>query len=346
MRTQSQQTISEVQKIWYRVMSILYRSGGQSVRIPSSNELAQEFGIARSTVRIALEKLTAEGFLIPRRGSGTFTNPKCRLTANWEAPLVGLLMHDGNLFFYSQELQNELECFFGEFRKTGWNIRLVTGQMDTPEAVQEILSHNYLDGLITFGSSEFIPPVADALLPTVNMGFFTEHVTNVTPACNRVLKKLFELTGRDRGIRVWTATPRDGRSDFLRAYHEHPGLTIIHGSEEYVPLDGQYEAAIRKEFTRHRPDWILLHPRELSMLQRITVDLYGEAAARNILWIFHTLPATASDWPGYFVQADRRTEIRTAIDLLQRKLNHESGPLPCVTVEARLIRVPDQCIIA
>lgn len=188
MRKQSPQTISEVQKIWHRVMSILYRSGGQSVRIPSSNELAQEFGIARSTVRIALEKLTAEGFLIPRRGSGTFTNPKCRLTANWEAPLVGLLMHDGNLFFYSQELQNELECFFGEFRKTGWNIRLVTGQMDTPEAVQEILSHNYLDGLITFGSSEFIPPVADALLPTVNMGFFTEHVTNVTPACNRVLK--------------------------------------------------------------------------------------------------------------------------------------------------------------
>ena len=38
--------------------------------------------------------------------------------------------------------------------------------------------------------------------------------------------------------------------------------------------------------------------------------------------------------------------IRTAIDLLQRKLNHESGPLPSVTVEARLIRVPDQCIIA
>lgn len=181
MRTQSQQTISEVQKIWYRVMSILYRSGGQSVRIPSSNELAQEFGIARSTVRIALEKLTAEGFLIPRRGSGTFTNPKCRLNANWDTPLVGLLMLDGNLFFYSQELQNELECFFAEFRETGWNIRLVTGQMDVPEAVRTILSHNYLDGLITFGSSEFIPRTADAMLPTVNMGFFTEGLTNVTP---------------------------------------------------------------------------------------------------------------------------------------------------------------------
>ena len=346
MRTQSQQTISEVQKIWYRVMSILYRSGSQSVRIPSSNELAQEFGIARSTVRIALEKLTAEGFLIPRRGSGTFTNPKSRLNANWDAPLVGLLMLDGNLFFYSQELQNELECFFGEFRKTGWNIRLVTGQMDTPEAVQEILSHNYLDGLITFGSSEFIPQVADAMLPTVNMGFFTEHVTNVIPAFNRVLNKLFERTGRDREIRVWTATPRNIRSEFLRACHAHPGLTVIHASNDEVLWDEQYEASIRGEVTRHRPDWIRIHPRQLPILRRITVDLYGEAAARNILWIFHTLPGTDPDWPGYFVQADRRSEIQAAIDLLRRKMNHESGPFPCVTVETRLIRVPDHCVIA
>lgn len=152
MRKQSPQTISEVQKIWHRVMSILYRSGGCSVKIPSSNELAREFGVARSTVRIALEKLTEEGFLVTRRGSGTFTNPRQRLNADWNAPLIGLMVLDCNLFFYSPELQGELECFFGEFRNTGWNIRLVTGQMDTPEAAREILTHSYLDGVISFGA--------------------------------------------------------------------------------------------------------------------------------------------------------------------------------------------------
>ena len=109
MRKQSPQTISEVQKIWHRVMSILYRSGGCSVKIPSSNELAREFGVARSTVRIALEKLTEEGFLVTRRGSGTFTNPRQRLNADWNAPLIGLMVLDCNLFFYSPELQGELE---------------------------------------------------------------------------------------------------------------------------------------------------------------------------------------------------------------------------------------------
>ena len=70
MRKQSPQTISEVQKIWHRVMSILYRSGGCSVKIPSSNELAREFGVARSTVRIALEKLTEEDSSLPGAAAG------------------------------------------------------------------------------------------------------------------------------------------------------------------------------------------------------------------------------------------------------------------------------------
>ena len=50
MRSRSTRIISEVEKVWQRVMSIWYRSGNRAVRIPSSNELAEEFGIARSSV--------------------------------------------------------------------------------------------------------------------------------------------------------------------------------------------------------------------------------------------------------------------------------------------------------
>lgn len=205
MRKQSPQTISEVQKIWHRVMSILYRSGGCSVKIPSSNELAREFGVARSTVRIALEKLTEEGFLVTRRGSGTFTNPRQRLNADWNAPLIGLMVLDCNLFFYSPELQGELECFFGEFRNTGWNIRLVTGQMDTPEAAREILTHSYLDGVISFGCKEFVVRVADEMMPTVSMGYRVSGVTNVHPDYSRVIRELFARHRRSRDIFVWSS---------------------------------------------------------------------------------------------------------------------------------------------
>jgi GntR family transcriptional regulator/MocR family aminotransferase len=43
-----------------------------SSRLPSSRALATDRGISRSTVRLAFSKLYAEGYLRPKRGSGTF----------------------------------------------------------------------------------------------------------------------------------------------------------------------------------------------------------------------------------------------------------------------------------
>ena len=337
MRKQSPQTISEVQKIWHRVMSILYRSGGCSVKIPSSNELAREFGVARSTVRIALEKLTEEGFLVTRRGSGTFTNPRQRLNADWNAPLIGLMVLDCNLFFYSPELQGELECFFGEFRSTGWNIRLVTGQMDTPEAAREILAHSYLDGVITFGSKEFVVRTADEMMPTVSMGYHVPGVTNVRPDYSRVIRELFARTGRSRDVFAWTSFPAESRNDFLSALRREPGVEVVGSLREVNAPAECYYAAARELFCRRCPDWIIIHPMHLPELRRIVIDLYGEERARKLLWVFLTLPNPDPEWPGFSIRADRRAEVRAAIDILRRKLGGEAGPIPDLAVEGGVI---------
>jgi DNA-binding GntR family transcriptional regulator len=41
-------------------------------RIPSENELMREFGVGRATVREAVSRLVNEGYLVKRRGIGTF----------------------------------------------------------------------------------------------------------------------------------------------------------------------------------------------------------------------------------------------------------------------------------
>jgi GntR family transcriptional regulator/MocR family aminotransferase len=41
-------------------------------RVPASRDLAQQLGVARGTVTVAYDRLTAEGFLESRRGAGTF----------------------------------------------------------------------------------------------------------------------------------------------------------------------------------------------------------------------------------------------------------------------------------
>lgn len=346
MRKQSSQTISEVQKIWYRVMSIIYHSGNQSRRIPSSNELALEFGIARSTVRIALEKLTAEGYLITRRGCGTFTNPKYRWNADWEAPLIGLMLLDCNLFFYSPELLGELENFCGELKKSGWNLRLVTGQIDTPEEAREVLSHNYLDAVITFATKPFIARVADEMMPSVNLEFPVAGLSNIHSGYTRILEKLFELSGRRENLNIWTSVPADTPELFLSTLHQQPGLNIFHGSSHDNLINEEYFAKAHTVLAQNCPDWIVLHPRLFSEIRRIIIELYGEEKARKMLWIFRTLPSGDKNWPGYFIRSDRAAEVRSAIEILKRKLGGDRSAGNDIAIEALLIRESDNAIIA
>jgi GntR family transcriptional regulator/MocR family aminotransferase len=61
------------------------RFGDGSSRLPSSRALAIDLGISRSTVTLAFSKLHAEGYLRPKRASGTFVSnllPETFLTAD------------------------------------------------------------------------------------------------------------------------------------------------------------------------------------------------------------------------------------------------------------------------
>src|SRR2546430_17743494 len=61
------------------------RFSDDSSRLPSSRAIATDRGISRSTVRLAISKLRAEGYLRSRPGSGTFVAnllPETFLTAD------------------------------------------------------------------------------------------------------------------------------------------------------------------------------------------------------------------------------------------------------------------------
>src|SRR5215831_6342773 len=58
----------------YRDLVQLILSGRlrSAARVPSSRMLAQELGVARNTVLLALEQLHSEGYVETRHGSGTY----------------------------------------------------------------------------------------------------------------------------------------------------------------------------------------------------------------------------------------------------------------------------------
>ena len=114
-------------------------------------------------------------------------------------------------------------------------------------------------------------------------------------------------------------------------------MEIIGSPHEADIVGGGSYAAVRKLFSKRCPDWIAIHPMHLPELRRIVIDLYGEERARRLLWIFLTLPNPDPEWPGFTIRADRRAEVRAAIDILRRKLGGEAGPIPDFAVEGGMI---------
>ena len=67
-------------------------------KIPSENELAGRFGVSRLTVRQAISQLTQEGFLVSRRGEGTFVTENVQLIDSCSFEFRGLI----DDFFFAQ----------------------------------------------------------------------------------------------------------------------------------------------------------------------------------------------------------------------------------------------------
>jgi DNA-binding LacI/PurR family transcriptional regulator len=67
--------LKEQLRVWVRE-GIANGTFGEGVAIPSINMLKNRFGVARETVRQALEDLVAEGVLVPQHGRGYFVNSR------------------------------------------------------------------------------------------------------------------------------------------------------------------------------------------------------------------------------------------------------------------------------
>ena len=69
------QTLQEQLYVGIRWSIVAGRLGADG-RLPSTRALAADLGISRTTVLLAFEQLQAEGYIVPRRGSGNFVAPE------------------------------------------------------------------------------------------------------------------------------------------------------------------------------------------------------------------------------------------------------------------------------
>lgn len=91
---------SEYLKIRRYVMNILWKNNNELEPIPSLNELMVKFNVSRPTACKAVRELIREGYLIAKRGHGTFINPAKSVKNSGQfgkrhLPIIGILIGDG-----------------------------------------------------------------------------------------------------------------------------------------------------------------------------------------------------------------------------------------------------------
>ena len=80
--------------------------------LPSERTLAETFGVARKTVRRALEDMVAGNYLIKRPRRGYFVNPLSMREDERRQKIVGLLFRNGMHALYNREDACFMEAFF------------------------------------------------------------------------------------------------------------------------------------------------------------------------------------------------------------------------------------------
>lgn len=138
-------------KIRHYIVSLIYSHPGEAYRIPGSAELAAMFGVARSTVTLALKELTGQGLIIGRRGIGTFTNPASSYLSpepDRAVPLIGMLAGDGRMFYYEHYTWSMLSRIGLGLTPHPCNIRFLTEGASDPDEISGDLRRISMDGLV------------------------------------------------------------------------------------------------------------------------------------------------------------------------------------------------------
>jgi len=106
---------SEYMRIRRYVMNLILRADGEAAQIPTIQELSAKFGVSRPTVSKAMKELTSEGYIIGKRGIGTFTNPAKRamVAIGKKIPVVGIMISDG----LNVHLDKYIGCALAEILK-------------------------------------------------------------------------------------------------------------------------------------------------------------------------------------------------------------------------------------
>ena len=320
--------MNQQMRIRYYIMNLIYRNSGKSVKIPSSRELAAQFGVARSTVQLALEKLVRDKYLISKRGSATVTNPHkvFGVLPYEQTPLIGIKLYEGDNFYYGKSLLGALAALSGELVDRKYNIRLMLNAATSPESIQLEANEAYLDGLVLYNTNlEYYKAVCKSI-PCV---LIRNTPAPGVPACiiqsvDQAAIRLAEFLKQKKRTRIAEVVPQ-------HKYEEefHICRTLLENDPELVRDEVLFDD-VPELLLKNPPDVIFFPESYAELIQDIV-----EKSGRDILLVARKEPARDMNYKGYYFTFPVERIANIAADMLGKLLAGEKD-VPQVTVEADL----------
>ncbi len=268
--------MKETLKIRHYVVGMIYHAGERSVQIMSSRNLAEHFGMARSTVSIALKELVEEGYLIPVKGKGNFTNPRKMMTPfpGKMPPLILLIHNDGRSFYYGSQEWESISTIGKAVTDAGYYFRQLTLTSTKEEELFEEIRGAQGDGLIWVDrltySESLLRRLSDSGLPVIcddrRIRSVNSVVFDTASACRKIGRRL----AQDRKANILYALGDWYRENDLpsiqKGFFECCGspmnIAFADVPEEMTQPDQLYHALLRKKW-----DAVFTYPQRLPLLQ-------------------------------------------------------------------------------
>lgn len=249
--------IHEYMKLRQYFINLTIRANPENP-LPSERTLAEQFGVARKTVRRALEDMVRDNYLIRRPRRGYFVNPLSMREDERRMKIIGLLHRTGMHALYNQEDACFMEAVFREIRKYNACAQLIVAS--SPEMIYNDIVNSKLDGLLWLGVSHAHVSVFERI-----------HREGILPIAGQ-----FDLEKPQCGNYVYMDHFREGyqKTKYLLdrgcrsiLFLKTPGIERSH--------DG-YSAALREAGVEFRPELLAeetISEQELAgLLKRFPVD--------------------------------------------------------------------------
>lgn len=316
------------------IIELIMQSPGSRIRIPSSNVLARKLGVAKSTAQLELERMAAEGLIIPKVGIGTFSNPDCFFGR--DSASIGVIVGDGKCILKSYFTTLMLFGLETEILRHGFQLQEVPVFSNDEDEMVEDLRSLPCRAILWLQPPKRYASIVRVLAAERPVLVVEEALAGVDSL--RINRRAFgyalarEILKKNRVRPVFVTYPlfRDTTFQGIRQAYEEAKVPLE--EKQLIWEDDKLKQLRELLGSGFRPDLLLctyeVNIEALAMLREFGVDLESECLFVTNMYKPAAMrePAMKFDFPAEEIGC-------RAVEILQARLNDKNLPVQDYEIE-------------